>query len=845
MCTSKWRIRPTCFALITALTLPAAALRSAAYANEVQKPEVGAAAETKADSSKRDSSPGASAETLKRVLAAWRAREERVKSFHVSWDSRVVWPKGYTYSLFFVSPVVGGLNATDAPIGGEAVELSLPQSELWVDGHDRLRDEFFQIAYQPKKGWVRTGRVRHIVDGHTVSHLTTPTATDETPEISIWHQTNLKDLAAFNSTAPRSRPDACTIELGPLALAFRPLDAAIGWSSPENCRVVGENVVNGVRCIQIRLDDLDRAEMCWVDPSRDYVVIRWEKRQGRMAPISVAIEYQNDKTHGWIPSRWKRQLPGENPELKGMIESTVTRCTINERLPADTFARSYPKDARVCDVSAEGLIRGAQGEKAATGGDSTAKQQAAAGPSMDAIVAAWAKRQERAKSLKFSWSEEQASSTAPDSGGSGHGPETILIDGDRVALVRDNKPYPPQMAAKIVEYESKVENGRGRELAPPQGMRPSRVAFDGINTRSYRALDNPTITGRGTTAHGFAITDAQGLGPEPMLLMFRPFDQNLGRIKPDDYRVAADRGKIGDVDCVIIETTDPGRIRKSYWLDPARDYLVLRRVQTVAGRDVERMDISYRNDSSAGWVPEGCRFTRVTGFGQNWRTLEAKISDVVINPSIARAEFLADFPKGTKVRELPSVSNANTGAGFTLRLGSRTATIRPAGGGGGTTGGEVGGGGTPVRRPQAPRREPTVIFKPIFDPFADAFAEVKGAIKVAKQGHKPVLVLCGNNSLSDSLKLYAIFKENPDVSPMIEKEFVLVLVDLYSETGSTLVDRYFRLPQRVFTPHVAVLDSKGEVLQFQALNWLFGEDAQTFDAQRIKRLLAYYLQPEQ
>ena len=42
--------------------------------------------------------------TLGRVFAAWKARQERVKTFHVVWDTRIVFPKG-AFSL----PLLRGL----------------------------------------------------------------------------------------------------------------------------------------------------------------------------------------------------------------------------------------------------------------------------------------------------------------------------------------------------------------------------------------------------------------------------------------------------------------------------------------------------------------------------------------------------------------------------------------------------------------------------------------------------------------------------------------------------------------------------------------------------------------
>jgi hypothetical protein len=43
---------------------------------------------------------------------------------------------------------------------------------------------------------------------------------------------------------------------------------------------------------------------------------------------------------------------------------------------------------------------------------------------------------------------------------------------------------------------------------------------------------------------------------------------------------------------------------------------------------------------------------------------------------------------------------------------------------------------------------------------------------------------------------------------------------------------------------VGILDSKGELLQFQPTRWFNGEEAATYDPHRIKRLISYYLEPQ-
>ena len=268
---------------------------------------------------------------------------------------------------------------------------------------------------------------------------------------------------------------------------------------------------------------------------------------------------------------------------------------------------------------------------------------------MDAIVAAWAKRQEKVKSIKFSWREELVGPTGTATAAT----HRAMIDEARFAYVADNDPYPPDIASVIIDREEgkpPKKDAQGRP-APNGNVGPARIAFNGTTTRDYRALNHATMTGIGHTRSGFQIAEAHGQALEPVLVMFRPFDVNLGRINPNDYHVSALQGKIGDTACVIIERTEAARwpIRTLYyWLDPTRDYIVLRKQQILNGRSQERMDISYRNDPAFGWIPEGCHEFSISDVGNLCSSFERVDHRLGHQPADPRLRILGRIPERDK-----------------------------------------------------------------------------------------------------------------------------------------------------------------------------------------------------
>jgi hypothetical protein len=753
--------------------------------------------------------------TLAGIVASWKARQERVNSFHFSWDSRVVLPKGY----LFGNSLVGGLRAAGMEVDDSA-EFSILDSSFWVEGRERIRDDYPELRYLDPKDRRQTARIRKIVDGKTVSRLATPLEPGQSPQLAIWGQASASNPSPFAYYDGYTWRDPRTLDWGPICLTFRSLDPILGWAATDHCRIVGEEVLDKVRCIKVQMDELDRSEMCWVDPTRDNIVVRWEKRQGFFSPTSIVINYRQDKQHGWVPVHWKRDLPAFNSPLRGKIESTVTRYTINEKLPADTFACSYPPGTMVCNVAMSGSPL-APPESAKTQATASKANGAHAPPSMEAIAAVWTKRQSSTKSFKFSWKGEQVRSRS-------HTVEpvhSVLVDGDKFAYVEDHDPYPADVAQYIIDREGGATARRRVESSQPRGSvaigPPARVAFDGTSTRTYRALNDPMITGVGSLRPGFHVSQVQRPAPECMLLAFRPLDPFLGSIDVAGFRVLPERGKLGDVSCVIIEPIEEGRIgtHTSYWLDPARDYLVLCKHQTNRGRDTQRTDITYRQDPVAGWVPSGCKVAAVSAVGTSCTLNSCTISDVAINQPIAPKEFLVDFPKGTSVHEEPRGNASQETGVIPIRL-------------------QLGGG----RRDNRRRRIPDPHAKPVFNPFADAMADVEAALKAVDATRKKVLVLVGDNAQPDALHVHTILTEDPEVSSFVSKGFVLVLVDLCSDSGGTVQDKYFQAPQRQGFPHIGVLDNNGEILQYQPLSWFRGDD--DFDRQRIKKLLSFFVTSE-
>ncbi len=181
--------------------------------------------------------------------------------------------------------------------------------------------------------------------------------------------------------------------------------------------------------------------------------------------------------------------------------------------------------------------------------------------------------------------------------------------------------------------------------------------FDGATTRSLSVSDDPQRPGGilDITAGSRALDGGPPI--DHLTLVFRPFDARFKDSKvaelrdPARFRVRKQRGHIGNVACVVIES-EPGRgTLLSYWLDPARDYLPLREHRMEDGEDRERVDFSYRADPTCGWALAGWTHANVGAGGSLWAPRMDTIIEFTVNQPIPASDFQIDPPLNVKVQD--------------------------------------------------------------------------------------------------------------------------------------------------------------------------------------------------
>ncbi len=105
--------------------------------------------------------------------------------------------------------------------------------------------------------------------------------------------------------------------------------------------------------------------------------------------------------------------------------------------------------------------------------------------------------------------------------------------------------------------------------------------------------------------------------------------------------------------------------------------------------------------------------------------------------------------------------------------------------------------------------------EPVYDESADARREIKAAIaRASEKGKRNVVLIFGANWCKDCRALDA-HMHTPELAAMIEKNFVVVKVDVGRMDKNVELAKKYGVPVANGIPAIAVLDSRGKLLYAQ------------------------------
>ena len=301
----------------------------------------------------------ASTVNLESVVQAWKAREARAGTAYFEWrpDGSGVHDPGRF--------ATAGQAQADAKPGQPVASLRLAPGRLRYDGErwsyragaefaeflprndssalDRLRTQLdynlrlgktdFAAALEsqpriPQEAWRRPQRFTCVSDGETYREFFEGAGR----------------LVPISMAIPAADYEAVnTLDYRPLLFALRPLGPQFGSFHPDECRLGAEtSFVNGVQCVLVQeTRAAGGTSACWIDPQREFAVVRCVESQNGTTVAQFDIRYELDPEHGWVPSSWTTLYPAQKPSFRH-ASATVTKYRINEPADPKAFEVSLP-----------------------------------------------------------------------------------------------------------------------------------------------------------------------------------------------------------------------------------------------------------------------------------------------------------------------------------------------------------------------------------------------------------------------------------------------------------------------------------------------------------------------
>ncbi len=256
--------------------------------------------------------------TLQRILKNWQQRQDRTKSLHMAWDTKM-------------EP-----NNQDKDAG-----FRMLHHELWMDGENRSRLQQ-SLTRGPGSQLTRFGK--------TEASYAWQFGSAQPFLADIWMAGDPPKVRGFDFNWVVD-PRMAVASVRPLYIALRPLVSEARNERADNFRVLSEKeVIDRRPLVHLSRTDPERklVEDFWVDPARGDTVVQWTWEAPKQPLCSATIEWERGADGEWAPRRWTTRL-GPRKKPGEAAESTVTALATNGVYPPDALRVTFPEGTVVFD----------------------------------------------------------------------------------------------------------------------------------------------------------------------------------------------------------------------------------------------------------------------------------------------------------------------------------------------------------------------------------------------------------------------------------------------------------------------------------------------------------------
>jgi hypothetical protein len=267
-------------------------------------------------------------------------------------------------------------------------------------------------------------------------------------------------------------------------------------------------------------------------------------------------------------------------------------------------------------------------------------------PTKDALMKHWRDRQERTKSARFEWSEQQTdvkgslsseqrvrdpkfSAVVPTRDTTFTGSRSVAFDGARLRY----------------ECKSKIWAWSTNAYQPHAYL----ASFDGLTCAVLRSPTGKQEWHEGQIRPEKQHIDRANLHLQPVLMTFRALMPGMHAYDLELFKPSGVEAIIGKSKCVELVQPISTNLENRLCVDPSREHVVLRIMTLRQRKVVHQADISYKLHKDSHWVPEKWRIVINDASGFLLTSHESVVTSFELNVPFANSTFEMDFPLGTKV----------------------------------------------------------------------------------------------------------------------------------------------------------------------------------------------------
>lgn len=284
----------------------------------------------------------------------------------------------------------------------------------------------------------------------------------------------------------------------------------------------------------------------------------------------------------------------------------------------------------------------------------------AALPTIGDIEQAWQRREARFRSGSFVWKEVKVMARGSVYSGKGRGIGPAPMPSDEGPIPPSDGTYEYQRTLKFEGPKLRYSENEAvwSSLRKEVLSKERDNLWDGkLGNRLSKEEPADAFEYRGSVrANSFLITAM--LAVQPILAHCRPSLSEVMQLRR--LSVTGRRGTVDNSSCIVVEGS-PGLdrtsgVNRSIWVDPQRDFIILRWRSELAGKVLEQIDVFYVEDPAHGWLPS--RWKRIEhGSDGRFRTsVEATIVEQSVNAQMKADDFRLEFPPGTLVSDQTATS---------------------------------------------------------------------------------------------------------------------------------------------------------------------------------------------